>query len=190
MIFDKNDPEFGDMQNVKRRMFALRNGVMAEALRRGGCPYRIIFGLTLPQLDEVAAVTPHTETLAQMLWDNDSTRESRLLAPMICPREDMTGERARRWLDQCRSTEDVDILCHRQLRHQPWAVELVDELSGRENSDLLRYAAVRLAFNLVYKDAAMGLRVALAEAERDCPLTRHVASMLAEEARFVLNPEA
>ena len=67
MIFDKNDPEFGDMQNVKRRMFALRNGVVAEALRRGGCPYRIIFGLTLPQLDEVAAVTPHTETLAQML---------------------------------------------------------------------------------------------------------------------------
>lgn len=189
MIFDKNDPEFGDMQNVKRRMFALRNGVVAEALRRGGCPYRIIFGLTLPQLDEIAAVTPHTATLAQMLWDNDSTRESRLLAPMILPREDMTIDRARLWLGQCRDTEDVDILCHRQLRHQSWAVALTGELSGREDADLLRYAAVRLAFNLVYKDAAMGLRVALAEARRDCPLTRHVASMLAEEARFVLNPE-
>ena len=46
MIFDKDDPDFGDMQNVKRRMFALRNGVVAEALRRGGCPYRIVFGLT------------------------------------------------------------------------------------------------------------------------------------------------
>ena len=94
MIFDKDDPDFGDMQNVKRRMFALRNGVVAEALRRGGCPYRIVFGLTLPQLDEVASVTPHTVTLAQMLWDNDSTRESRLLAPMICPREGMTVDRA------------------------------------------------------------------------------------------------
>ena len=166
MIFDKDDPDFGDMQNVKRRMFALRNGVVAEALRRGGCPYRSVFGLTLPQLDEVASVTPHTVTLAQMLWDNDSTRESRLLAPMICPREGMTVDRARRWLGQCRSTEDVDILCHRLLRH----------------------LAVRLAFNLVYKDAAMGLRVALAEERRECPLTRHVASMLADEARFVLNP--
>lgn len=188
MIFDKDDPDFGDMQNVKRRMFALRNGVVAEALRRGGCPYRIVFGLTLPQLDEVASVTPHTVTVAQMLWDNDSTRESRLLAPMICPREGMTVDRARRWLGQCRSTEDVDILCHRLLRHLPWASMLVDELSGREDADLMRYAAVRLAFNLVYKDAAMGLRVALAEERRECPLTRHVASMLADEARFVLNP--
>lgn len=66
---------------------------------------------------------------------------------------------------------------------------MVGELSEREDADLLRYAAVRLAFNLVYKDAALGLRVALAEAQRECPLTRHVASMLAEEARFVLNPE-
>ena len=62
---------------------------------------------------------------------------------------------------------------------------LVDELSGREDADLMRYAAVRLAFNLVYKDAAMGLRVALAEERRECPLTRHVASMLADEARFL-----
>ena len=34
MIFDKDDPDFGDMQNVKRRMFALRNGVVAEAVAR------------------------------------------------------------------------------------------------------------------------------------------------------------
>ena len=33
----------------------------------------------------------------------------------------------------------------------------------------------------------MGLRVALAEERRECPLTRDVASMLADEARFVLN---
>lgn len=188
MIFDKDDPSFGEMQNVKRRMFALRNGVVAEALRRGGCPYRIVFGLTLPQLDEVAAVTPHTLGLAQLLWNNDSTRESRLLAPMVCPREDMVPELARQWLRECRSTEDVDILCHRQLRHQEWAPALVDELAVDEK-DLLRYAAVRLAFNLVYKDASLGLRVAEAEARRACPLTSRVAAMLAEEARLVLNPE-
>lgn len=188
MIFDKDNPVFGEMQNVKRRFFALRNGVIADTLRRGGCPYRIIFGLTLPQLDEVALVTAHSAEVAQMLWDNDSTRESRLLAPMLYPCEEMTIERARVWLSECRSVEDVDVLCHRLLRREPWASSLVDELSTAED-DMLRYAAVRLAFNNVYQRPEQALRVARAEAQRACALTQRVATMLCDEADYVLNPE-
>ena len=34
-----------EMQIVKRHFFAMRNGIIADTLRRAGSPYHIIFGL-------------------------------------------------------------------------------------------------------------------------------------------------
>ena len=79
--------QFNDMQVVKRRFFAMRNGAVADNMRKLGANYRIIFGLNLPQIVEIANETPHDEVLAEALWQIKSTRESQLLAPMIYPRE-------------------------------------------------------------------------------------------------------
>ncbi len=39
---------------IKQRLYAMRNGVIADSLRNAGSPYRSIFGLNLPQLTEIA----------------------------------------------------------------------------------------------------------------------------------------
>ena len=67
MDLSQNDPRFSDFQNVKRRFFALRNGIIADTLRRAGDPHTIIFGLTLPQLREVAEATGKDDALAALL---------------------------------------------------------------------------------------------------------------------------
>ena len=43
------------IRQIKSDFFALRNGVIADKLRSAGCPYKIIFGLTVPQIESVAA---------------------------------------------------------------------------------------------------------------------------------------
>lgn len=48
------DTTFNKMQLLKRRFFAMRNGAVADSLRRQGADYRIIFGLNLPQLVDIA----------------------------------------------------------------------------------------------------------------------------------------
>ncbi len=85
------------LQEIKHRMYALRNGAVADAMRRMGAPYRIIFGVNIPQLVAIAGDTPQSAQLAEELWHNDSTRESLLLAPMVYPPEQFDISTAREY---------------------------------------------------------------------------------------------
>lgn len=136
------------MQLIKRRFFAMRNGVIADVLRKAGSPYHIIFGLNLPQITEIAREQHHRRELAEQLWADQRTRESRLLATMVYPIDEMSDDDAMRWLETASDVETADILCHRLLRRHPRAVEIA---LARGNDELppVRYAARRLMVNLL-----------------------------------------
>ena len=189
MEIRETDERFGPMQNVKRRMFALRNGVIADRLRRAGDPHRVIFGLNLPQLVEVAQATGADAALARQLWANATTRESRLLAPMVMPREEMTAAEALEWAATLQDAEEADILCHRLLRHCPFARALVDDLHAGQG--WMRYAGLRLAFNLIYAaDApwrAHALELAAADLTSADPAVARLASQLSTEITYLTN---
>ncbi len=176
---------FNEMQTVKRHFFALRNGIVADTYRKAGSKFRIIFGLNLPQIVEISEMTPRSAALAEVLWRNTSTRESMLLAPMIYPREEFTKEQARRWVAEVPSAEVADILCHRLLRHMPFAAELAASFADSE-VDMERYTSLRLMFNLVAQLPQKALDCARKEAARNCQLTSRTAAMLADEAEFYL----
>jgi len=185
-------PAFNDMQRVKRRLFAMRNGALAEQMRRGGLQYRINFGLNLPQIKEIAASevasSPDSATLinlAKDLWANESTRESRLLAPMIFPPDVFPQTLAVEWLAQAQTTEVADVLCHSLLRKLPCAKDVAMELLAKPGaSDMNRYAALRLLLNLVAIGKLAPIEAkpaALAEQGRSCGLTRGVVGQLLDE---------
>ncbi len=172
------------MQTVKRHFFAMRNGVIADVLRKAGSPFRIIFGLNLPQLVDIAEQTGDDAELARSLWANSTTRESMMLAPMIFPRAEMDRGEAERWIAAIPAAEIADVLCHRQLRYQPYAVELARDLVGSDKA-MDRYTALRLMFNLVSAHPAEAAATAAAVAARPDALTDRVAAMLAEEASYM-----
>ena len=165
------------MQMVKRRLYAMRNGIIADALRRGGSPYRIIFGVNLPQLRDIAADTPHSADLARRLWANSSTRESMLIAPMVMPAYDISADEAYEWMTTCIATEAADVLCLRLLRQLAFAPELIDRAINSDD-DMTRYCALRLICNLSsnYPDKAKA--IAQAELQRACSLTAPLSRMI------------
>lgn len=165
----ESEQKYNPMQVVKRRFFAMRNGVIADVYRKAGSAYKVIFGLNLPQISDIAHETGADAELSEQLWNNSATRESRLLAPMIMPRDSFGEDRARQWCGQVDDYETADILCHRLLRHMPYAVPLSAELSA-DPSPMMRYVGVRLAFNILYghrDDAVAAARRALAVAADD-----------------------
>lgn len=179
--------EFNEMQQLKRKLFALRNGVVADTLRKAGCPHRIIFGLNLPQLNEIAAAMPHTAELAESLRADVNLRESALLAPMIYPVDTLTYDKARDWALSTVWHEDADILCFKLLRHTPYAATLASELcESPDSAPLARYTGLRLFFNLISQHPAEALAAAKRELQRSEPIST-LASMLAEEAKFLLS---
>ncbi|WP_295728487.1 DNA alkylation repair protein [uncultured Muribaculum sp.] len=131
------------LQPIKHRFYAMRNGITADVLRRVGAPYRMIFGVNLPHLKEIASEIVPDASLARDLWGDASTRESVLLATMVMPPEEFTLDEARRWLATATSAEAIDLLCLRLLGRKPFAAQVAQEClaSGEE---LMRYAAMRL----------------------------------------------
>lgn len=181
MQLDELDGSKTVMQNVKQRFFALRNGVVADTLRRYGSPYRIVFGLNVPQLRELAAVFGPDGELAEALWDNVSTRESRLLAPMLVDVGTFGIGDARRWLRSLTdSAEEADMLCHSLLRKTPFVADLVAEYANSDEARL-RYVALRLAFGLLRESVAVG-ELARKELERNCDRTAMIARQLLDES--------
>jgi len=187
--------EFNLMQTVKRRFYAMRNGALAEQMRRGGLDYRINFGLNIPQIKEIATeiigwglpLDQLTE-LACSLWDNINTRESRLLAPMLYPATAMEAPLATKWLAEAQTTEVADHLCHSLLRRLPYAPELMRATLDNINATPLnRYCALRLALNLlitgkITPDEAK--KTALNESAMGHSDTRAIAAQLLAEAGF------
>lgn len=181
--------EYSPMQQVKRRFYAMRNGIVADTLRRSGHPCRMIFGLNLPQIIDIAAETGPSAELAEELWADRRTRESLLLAPMLYPASAITPETARAWMRAVPAAEVADILCHRLLRRLPSAWDLASELAT-DPEPMTRYTALRLMRNILTRENAHLVRpVAEAELDRAEPLTRPLCLNILDEITFLLEED-
>lgn len=100
---------------------AYRNGIVADTLRSAGMDcYRIIFGLNMPQLTQIAKQYGKDKALAQTLWSDTGVRESRLLAAYLFPADDITLQEAEALMNSVQTQEEADILAFRLLRYLPF----------------------------------------------------------------------
>lgn len=173
-----------DLPHIKKMFYAMRNGIVADALRQQGSPFRMIYGVNLPHLVEIASQVAHNADTAQALWDDHTVRESMLLAPMVYPHDEFDSQTAERWIASANTPEVIDILCHRLLRHRPYAYDMAIALSG-STSDLKRYAALRIMFNLLPKHIKETAGYASAELARENPTTYGIARSLLDEIEFI-----
>lgn len=176
----------------------MRNGIIADTLRKAGLDYRMIFGLNLPQIAEIAADQPHTAQLAEQLWADRRTRESMLLAPMLYPAAEMDRATAARWLAEAPTTEVADVLCLKLLRYVSGALHIALP-AMTSPAEMTRYTALRLLFNLLIlaqsdaghtapgpsELAALIRPAAEAELAAANPLTRPLATQLIDEIDFM-----
>ncbi len=133
-----------DLREVKQQFFALRNGLLADMLRKQcAMPYKVIFGLNIPQIKAIAQRIGMDDALAAQLWADTDVRESRLLSPMISS----ARAEATDMLGQVATAEEADIVCHSLLRHCPGAERAAEAAASSENP-LTRYASLRLMLNL------------------------------------------
>lgn len=182
----ETEQRFSTLQQVKRRFFAMRNGVIADTLRKAGSPYRIIFGLNFPQLRDIAdefTSAPDLQQLIDALWENRSTRESRLLAVMLIP-HDAKPETIETIIDETDEPELADIVAKRLLASaQNSDSRLIDRLAD-SSRDIERYMALRVAYSLVDNDLTRpkALEIARKEIARDSKLTSRLARQLEFDA--------
>lgn len=167
-----------EMAGIKRQFFTYRNGVVADVMRRGGSPYRMIFGLTLPQVSAIAERIGIDDRLSRALWADSEVRESQILATMVADTGLFTVDDAVDWTVQLRSVEIADILSLKLLRRMPCVDAVVMRLCDGGMSAMQRYTGLRAAFALAGTQPDMVAGVARRELECDEPLTAAVARQL------------
>ncbi len=136
------------VKHLRQQFFTYRNGMLADYLRKAGDPHKIIFGLNLQQVSNLADATDKSKELSVKLWEDSTSREGRLIAPYLMPHDEFTMTDAIEWCQSVECEEVADVLCHKLLRHLPFAYELAINLV---NSDkvLVQYTALRLIANLL-----------------------------------------
>ena len=134
-------------RQIRQQFFVFRNGLLADNLREKGDNHRMIFGLNLIQIIDIAKSFEKNAEVATELWNSKDTRECRLIAPMLYPADNFSIETALQWIAETENKEIADNLCHKLLRNTPFASHLSTSLV--HGSTMQRYIALRLALNLL-----------------------------------------
>lgn len=135
------------LNEIKKEFFALRNGIIADTLRKAGMHYKVIFGLQIPQIAGIASkFTPSVE-LAMELWEDRNVRESRLLASYLFPLESVDMRMALELASDVRTQEEADMLAFRIFRRLDFAKSLLNEME-KEDNGIPKYAVNSLKRHL------------------------------------------
>lgn len=135
------------IRDIKAQLRLFMNGVLSQSLREKGLQYRLIFGVELPRLKEIASSYEPNHELAQALWRED-IRECKILAAYLQPIETFDTELADFWVESVTNTELADYLCMALLRRLPYASQKAFEWIASDDR-MLMYTGFRLMSHLV-----------------------------------------
>lgn len=184
-----NNQSHETVKQIRREFFVYRNGLLADKLRENGDPHRMIFGLNLSQITEMANRFDIDENVAIELWSSKETRECRLIAPMLFPIDKFTQDLACGWIASVECTEVADNLCHKLLKNLPYADKLC--LLYAQGTILERYTALVLAVNLITIGKTLNydaiLTFAQEEQRRNDSITILIANRLIDDVKEILS---
>ncbi|MCH5234294.1 MAG: DNA alkylation repair protein [Muribaculaceae bacterium] len=138
------------LKDIKKDFFSLRNGIVAEPLRKLYPQGVIVYGLNVPQFMELAKKYPKDKSLGLKLWDDKNCRESRLLALYLIPPETLDQESAKKMVMEVQSSEEAEFLPFRLLRLLPFAKDFYENMNKVPiNDELSSYCLRMLKNNLI-----------------------------------------
>ncbi len=91
---------------IKQRM----NGAVAESMRESGIVYKVNYGVTIPELQQIAQPYKGNHELAIQLFEQD-IRECKIIASMIDEATKVTGDQIDNWSEDFNNIEIVEQVC-------------------------------------------------------------------------------
>lgn len=123
------------IKEIKREFFSFRNGIIADSLKKIYGTEKIIFGLNVPQLIELSKKFPQNKELGLALWNDNTSRETRLFALYVIPPAELTHEEAILMTLGIENNEQAELLAFKILRRVSEAHLLLQKLSAMNISD-------------------------------------------------------
>lgn len=135
------------LKQIRSRLRTRMDGAIAAQMRNLGDPHAIIWGITLPHLEELAQEQQPSQELAEALWGT-RVRELRILATMLYPATSFGEEQAERWATECNTIELQRELARNLMSNslggEEWAYRQI-----RADFDVLRAIPLVVALHTV-----------------------------------------
>ena len=96
------------VKTIKQQFFLRMNGETARSMREKGVQYHLNWGISLPDLKQMACNYPKDYDLAIALWKED-IRECKIMALMLMPPEKMLPEIVDIWMEQTTTQELAEL---------------------------------------------------------------------------------
>ena len=87
------------IRDIRKRLRLAMNGVISTSMREKGMNYKLIFGVPIPELKQIAKDYKEQASvdLAEAMWKED-VRELKILATMLYPYEQFTHAKVEEWV--------------------------------------------------------------------------------------------
>ena len=148
--------------SIKADLRAAMNGIAAKNLRQSGSAYRLVYGVELPRLREIATAYTPERHLALALW-NENIRETRMLAVLLFPHDEFDSNMADLWVGELRRDEAdlAGLLVMEQIATSAYATDKAFEWMAEER-EIFQLCGFLTATRLIMNGAQLSPR---AEAE-------------------------
>ncbi len=158
-----------DFNDIIRKLETLSNPKVREGMARYGITPEHTFGVSLPELREIAKAAGQNHELAVRLWERDS-RETRILASMIEDPNMVSEEQVEDWVKEFDYWEICDQCCMNLFEKMESAYEKAVQWS-RDEREFVKRAGFVLMARLAVSDKKREDR----EFERFFPLIKREA---------------
>jgi 3-methyladenine DNA glycosylase AlkD len=108
--FPANPPIDKLIEKIRKSIHLGMNGITTESMERAGIYYKLNYGVSIPQLKQIAARYEQNHELAQRLWAL-KVRETMILACLLQPIDSFTDILAEEWVNDCNNTELIEQTC-------------------------------------------------------------------------------
>jgi len=118
---------------IKKNIYLHKNGIVSESMEAKGIRYGLNYGVSIPDLKQMAVTLPHDAILAQRLWD-ENIREAKLLATLLYPTEMMNEVKATTWLNDIHNIELAEQTARNLFSKSPEAASIAINWCQSTNS--------------------------------------------------------
>lgn len=120
------------LKAIKRSFFLRMDGTASRSMREKGLDYKINWGVSIPDLRQMASQYGKDYALAIALWKED-IRECKILATMIMPSEEMLPEIVELWMEQTPSQEIAEMAAFNLYQHLDYAPVMAFQWIASDN---------------------------------------------------------
>lgn len=120
------------IKDIKQSFRLMMNGITAKSMRDKGLDYHLNWGISVPDLKNIAKKYGKNHELAIALW-KENIRECKIIATMIMPADKVSHDIIELWIEQTHTLEIAEQAALNLYQYLPFAKEEAYQLIASDN---------------------------------------------------------